>query len=33
LAELAETISGFFKTRGIEAPGIAPQALAEAIVG
>ena len=33
MAALAETIADFFKTHGIEAPGIVPQALAEAIVG
>lgn len=33
MSGLAETIRDFFETHAIEAPGIAPQALAEAIVG
>jgi lipoate-protein ligase A len=33
MASLAETISQFFDSQAIEAPGIAPEALAEAIVG
>jgi hypothetical protein len=33
MAALAETIARFFETHAIEAPGRAPDALAEAIVG
>jgi hypothetical protein len=33
MAVLAETITRFFEAHAIDAPGIAPEALAEAIVG